>query len=253
MTMTAREIYDIIMADNKHEVFGLRADHAGIEVGTVLPNSHQWWQDYQEDSWGELPDPDDYNSNPEHPYNEELGCWDDGELDGVSTIGVKINLRNVDDDLAGIEKALKLAGEYLYKDYTTLYLVAGGYSWGGNDIGEVIIEDGTVIGIVGGEDAYTPTEIDYNQKTASLLLVHGRDLKPRASGICLILRDDANSDIYQIAEDVYAEQITAAWDVLKGGITVAAGGKVELDQNAHILAEISSDEDLDDIDASLED
>ena len=149
MTMTAREIYDIIMADSEHEVFGLRADHSGIEVGTVLPNSHQWWQDYQEDSWGELPDPDDYNSNPEHPYNEEIGCWDDGELDGVSTIGVKINLRNAADDLAGIEKALKLASGYLYKG-SSLYLVAGGYSWGGNDVGEVIIEDGTVIGIVGG-------------------------------------------------------------------------------------------------------
>lgn len=146
--MTAAEILEIVKAndywtsDGDYECFGLRADRAGITVGTVLPNSHQWWQDYREDDWGELPDPSDYNSNPDHPYNEELGCWDDGELDGVCTVGITGTTESA------IAQALELIKSYTW-DHQTVYLVAGNNAQTGNDIGETIISDGTVIAIVG--------------------------------------------------------------------------------------------------------
>lgn len=127
MKLTAKEILAIIEA-SEFDVFGLRADRAGIERGEHFENSHQWWQDY---IWDDEFVDDIYN-DPEHPYNAEMGCWDDGELDGVCTIGI--------DDLteAAIEKALED-----FRPYTigaeALYLVGGDWGNKGNDFGELII------------------------------------------------------------------------------------------------------------------
>lgn len=146
--MTVSEILEIIKAndywegDGEFECFGLRADRRGIETGTVLPNSRQWWQDYDADAWGELPDPTDYNSNPDHPFSVDLGCWEDGELDGVCTIGIS------DTTEEAVAKALDLIKPYCWGD-RSVYLVAGNRSFAGNDIGESIIGDGKVIAIVG--------------------------------------------------------------------------------------------------------
>lgn len=135
--MTAREILDL-MLDDDHNYFGLRCDRDGIEAGTALENSHQWFQDWQ-DAWGELPDPDDYNSDPDHPYNDDIGCWDDGELNGVCTVGI-MGLSE-----AAVEAALERINQYVWGDHQSIYLVAGDSCEGGNDIDELIIEDGTVI------------------------------------------------------------------------------------------------------------
>lgn len=142
--MKAEDIIKLIQSDDNcaYKVYGLRADRPGIEIGTVLPNSHQWWQDYQ-DYWEDLPDPDDYNSNPDHPYNEELGCWDDGELPGVCTLGIK-----ADADIGSIQKVIEQIEMYRNGSYTSVYLVTGDCGFGGNDIGEEIIEDGTVLALV---------------------------------------------------------------------------------------------------------
>lgn len=146
--MTAQEILEVIMNDDDHNAFGLRVDHAGIEIGTTLENSHEWFADYR-DYWDELPDPDDLNSNPGHPYNEALGCWDDGELDGVSTVGIETNYSTPEPILRSIEKALKAIKAYECYDWkTSIYLVAGPWGQEGNDFNERIIADGTVIAVI---------------------------------------------------------------------------------------------------------
>ena len=134
MKLTAKEILEIIANDEEHEAFGLRADRAGIEIGETLANSHQWYQDWQE-WWGDFPE-DDYNADPEHPYNAEMGCWDDGELDGVCTIGISTEMSE-----AEIEQAMKAISVYLDGLHTEIYLVVGDMGQGGNDIGEIIISD----------------------------------------------------------------------------------------------------------------
>lgn len=131
--MTAREIMELINSDMEHEAFGLRADRKGIEIGDAFDNSHQWYQDWQ-DGWGEFPR-DDYNADPDHPYNENMGCWDDGELDGVCTIGI------VRPTEKAIDKALKAIRGYVDDCHTEIYLVGGSWAQGGNDIGESIIMD----------------------------------------------------------------------------------------------------------------
>lgn len=41
--MKAEDIIKLIQSDDNcaYKVYGLRADRPGIEIGTVLPNSHQ--------------------------------------------------------------------------------------------------------------------------------------------------------------------------------------------------------------------
>jgi len=107
MKLTAEKILHLIWDDMEFEAYGLRADRSGLEIGTRLENSRQWFQDWQ-DHWGEFP-ADDYNADPEHPYNEDMGCWDDGELDGVCTIGIDKYASTVQD----IETALNRIEAYI--------------------------------------------------------------------------------------------------------------------------------------------
>ena len=139
--MTIEEI-KAAMAASDCAVFGLRCDRPGIAPGTVLPNSRQWFQDYQE-WWTPLPDPDDYDSNPDHPYNSAIECWDDGELPGVCAIYLCGDGSNVAEALAAVQS-------YRFGGHTAVYLVAGESGVYGNDIGEVIIYQGTVIATVDG-------------------------------------------------------------------------------------------------------
>lgn len=132
------EIMEIITNDLNHMAFGLCADFAGLSAGQKLEPSHQWLQDWQ-DCWGEFPE-DDYNADPDHPYNEELGCWDDGELSGTCTIGIDADM-TADD----IEELIDLASDYIFGEHTALYLVGGSYAEGGYDMGESIIWDAEVV------------------------------------------------------------------------------------------------------------
>ena len=128
--MTAQEILNIINADEEItygcSVYGLRADRSGIEVGERFELSHQWWQD----------DPTNWDEDGEYEYNEDLGLWDGGELDGTCTIGLG-DYPTVE----SIRAALERVSGYLYRSADTLYLVRGTSAEGGNDIGESIIRN----------------------------------------------------------------------------------------------------------------
>lgn len=137
MKLTAEKIIDIVK-NSDFECFGIRADKAGLIPGDVLENSHQWFQDYV---WDGDPDEDE-----EHPYNAEIGCWDDGELPG--TCALYIDDRT---NAAKIERILSEMKYYLYGDHTCVYLIAGDDMESGNDIGETIIENAQVLALVSDE------------------------------------------------------------------------------------------------------
>ena len=92
MKLTVAEILNLMSEDMEHMNFGIRADREGIEAGDALDNSKQWYQDWQ-DAWGE--EPDERDGDPEHPYNAEMGCWADGELDGCCAIGVEASEESI--------------------------------------------------------------------------------------------------------------------------------------------------------------
>lgn len=131
--MTAQEILDIINADEDFiygcSCYGIRADLAGYKAGDRFANSHQWWAD-DPSAWGE-----------ECEYNDDIQMWDGGELDGTCSIGLGDN-----PTIESIEAAIKLDSKYICSDATTLYLIRGCSSWGGNDIGESIIKNATCVG-----------------------------------------------------------------------------------------------------------
>ena len=137
--ITSAEEIARIIENSGLEYFGIRSDKSGFSVGHVFDDSCQWFQDWQYDAWGDMPD--DYNGDPEHPYNEYLGCWYDGDLGGVCTVG----LDNYDLSASAIEKTVEEAKKY-YGD--ALYLVGGKRAIYGNDPGELIIESGECLAVV---------------------------------------------------------------------------------------------------------
>ena len=134
MKLSAEKIIDIVKNSN-YEYFGIRADKAGLNPGDVLENSHQWFQDY---IWEGNPDEDE-----EHPYNTEIGCWDDGELSGTCAVYI-----DECTNAAKIEKILSDMKYYLYAGHTCVYLIAGDNMESGNDIGETIIENAKVLALI---------------------------------------------------------------------------------------------------------
>ncbi len=112
---------DIIEAINnsEYEVFGIRADwDTNYNIGDIYNNSHQWWQD----------DPEDGSE-----YNENRGLWDGGELSGTCAIEVTADT---------VDEAMKLMKAYTGNRF---YLLGGDYAEGGNDRGEIIIENAEVL------------------------------------------------------------------------------------------------------------
>lgn len=114
---------EIIEAINKskYEVFGLRADwDTCYSIGDIHDNSHEWWQD----------DPEDGSE-----YNEDVGLWDGGEL--IGTCAIEVTSETVDE-------AMELLRHYTGNCF---YLLGGDYAEGGNDRGEIIIENAEVLAI----------------------------------------------------------------------------------------------------------
>jgi len=120
MELTKENIMKV-MNENNYEFFGLRHDSHAYKIGEKVNRSHQWYQD-DPTEWGE-----------DLPYNEDLGLWDGGELDGTCAIMVDKN---------EIEKAMKEANGYV-GDH--LYLIASCVAWGGNDYMESIMADAVVV------------------------------------------------------------------------------------------------------------
>lgn len=129
------EIILSILEKDEYGFYGLRVDYNNYSVGDVCEPSHQWWQD----------DPGDDRI----PYNEELGLWDDGELDGTCAIRILTQYDgNSDRVIKSIQSAIKSACEVYAKMYGDDYniLLLGSYSASsGNDIDEVIMRDAVVL------------------------------------------------------------------------------------------------------------
>lgn len=126
--MTVKEIAEIVKNGlfEEHDIYGLRADRDGLNVGDTLNNSHQWWQD----------DPSELGEECE--YDEERGLWDGGELDGTCTIGLPDYACDFEKE---IEKALKRIQMY----GKNIYLVGGDNAGCGNDIDEVLISNAVIV------------------------------------------------------------------------------------------------------------
>ncbi len=122
-------IIEKILTEETYEVFGLRKDDKRYEVGDVVNNSHQLFQDPQFNADGKLA----YNLVTDGIYK---GFYDAGELNGVCSIEVNKN---------DIEEALENIKSY---DGKYLYLIAGDKYEYGNDVGEVVIEEAEVVAIL---------------------------------------------------------------------------------------------------------
>lgn len=114
--------------------FGLRADDMEYRIGDICNNSHQLFQDPIFDECGDLMYPmvEDHDS----PY---YGYYDAGELDGTCCIGFD------PENPQSISDAMKEMRAYSGRS-TNLYIIAGDSAQGGNDYGEIIIEDAEVLG-----------------------------------------------------------------------------------------------------------
>lgn len=121
--MSAEQIRKII-ENAEYEVYGIRADsEIEYSVGDICCKSHQWWQD----------DPGEESGLE---YNEEMECWDGGELTGTCAL---------ETDAESVADVVEQAG--LYGEHITL--IAGNVYQAGNDIGEIIIEGARVLAVIG--------------------------------------------------------------------------------------------------------
>lgn len=120
--MMLEKLRDII-ADEDYEFYGIRVDSCNkYNVGDTCENSHQWWQD----------DPEDGSE-----YNEINHLWDGGELDGTCCLEVCAE---------NIESIIKTAEKNYFGNNVTL--IAGDYAERGNDNGEIIISNATVLYVI---------------------------------------------------------------------------------------------------------
>lgn len=134
--MTAQEIMETI-ENGGYAYYGLRHDREGLTMGFEFDNSKQWFADWQDD-WGDEPSYDD----PAHPYNDDLGCWADGELPGVCSLGLSMYPTE-----AEIQAALDNMAAYKFSG-AALYLVGGNAAETGFDSGELIISGGVVASVI---------------------------------------------------------------------------------------------------------
>lgn len=119
--MTAEQVKKII-EDGEFEYYGIRSDETiEYKAGDACYESHQWWQDEPE--------------NGDMEYNEEMQCWDGGELPGTCALKV-----SEDSD---IQKILDYSRRCYSGKHITL--IAGDRAEYGNDEGEIIIGNAIVL------------------------------------------------------------------------------------------------------------
>lgn len=124
--MTVEEIRNLI-SEAEYDYIGIRADSRDYQIGEVMDNSHQLFQDpqYTDFECTELLYP--YIS--EGPYT---GFYDGGELDG--TCALEVSESNIEEM---IERVTSYGNKY--------YLIGGNSMEYGNDDDEIIINDAEVI------------------------------------------------------------------------------------------------------------
>lgn len=127
--MTIEEIGKLI-SEAEYDYIGIRADDRDYQIGEVMNNSHQLFQDpqYADFECTELLYP--YISDG--PYT---GFYDGGELDGTCALEVSEN--NIEEMI----EAVKSYGE-------KTYLIGGNTIQYGNDKDEIIIRNAEVIAIL---------------------------------------------------------------------------------------------------------
>lgn len=127
--MTVEEIKNLI-SKAEYDYIGIRADSRDYQIGEVMDNSHQLFQDpqYADFECTELL----------YPYISEgtyAGFYDGGELDG--TCALEVSERNIEEML----ERVKSYGE-------KIYLIGGNSMEYGYDAGEIIIRDAEVIAVL---------------------------------------------------------------------------------------------------------
>ena len=120
--MTIEEIRNII-EEAEYDYIGIRADSRDYQIGEVMDNSHQLFQDpqYADFACTELL----------YPYITDgvyAGFYDAGELDG--TCALEISESNIKEML----EAIKSYGD-------KIYLIGGNAMEYGNDVDEIIIKE----------------------------------------------------------------------------------------------------------------
>ena len=127
--MTIEEIRNLI-GEVEYDYIGIRADDRDYQIGEVMDNSHQLFQDpqYADFECTELLYP--YISDG--PYT---GFYDGGELDGTCALEVSEN--NIEEMI----EAVKSYGE-------KTYLIGGNVMQYVNDKDEIIIRDAEVIAVL---------------------------------------------------------------------------------------------------------
>ena len=127
--MTIEEIRNVI-SEAEYAYIGIRADDRDYQIGEVMDNSHQLFQDpqYTDFECTELLYP--YISDG--PYT---GFYDGGELDG--TCALEASESNIEERL----EAVRNYGE-------RIYLIGGNSMEYGNDEDEIIIRNAEVIAIL---------------------------------------------------------------------------------------------------------
>ena len=118
--MTAEEIKNLIN-EAEYDYIGIRADKRDYQIGEIMDNSHQLFQDT--DCGGELV--------KEGPY---AGSYDAGELDG--TCALKVSEDNVEKMIEKVKA---------YGKEKKIYLIGGNSMEYGYDPDEIIIRDAEVI------------------------------------------------------------------------------------------------------------
>lgn len=126
--MVIEEIRELIN-ELKYKHIGVRADNRDYQVGEIMDNSHQLFEDPQyNDDYTELL----YPYICEGPY---AGFYDAGELNGVCALEISEN---------NIEKMIEAIKSYGEK----FYLIGGNTMEYGNDVDEIIIKDAKVIAVL---------------------------------------------------------------------------------------------------------
>lgn len=127
--MTIEEIRNLI-GEAEYAYIGIRADDRDYQIGEVMDNSHQLFQDpqYTDFECTELL----YPYITEGPYT---GFYDGGELDGTCALAVSES---------NIEEMLEAVKNYGEKTY----LIGGNVMQYGNDKDEIIIKNAEVIAVL---------------------------------------------------------------------------------------------------------
>lgn len=122
--MDIRRAIEIINEGN-YDVYAVKCGNNGAEIGEILDNSHNWFQDADNiEGFYEMSE-----EEQDDIYNAELGCYDGGELNGASC--VKVDEENIEEIIERVSKIYGISGEIV---------LVGGYDYeSGNDVDEIIV------------------------------------------------------------------------------------------------------------------